>query len=45
MFDTIREGSEPLVTPKEFNEKLAREMMDKRLTDLRDLTTQAKEGI
>jgi hypothetical protein len=44
MFDTIREGSEPLVTPKEFNEKLAREMMDKSLTDLRDLITQAKEG-
>ena len=45
MFDTIRDGSDPLVTPREFNEKLAREMMDKSLNDLRDLTAvQAEEG-
>lgn len=30
MFDTIREGSNPLFTPKEFNEKLARNVEQKR---------------
>jgi hypothetical protein len=27
MFDAIREGSDPLAIPKEFNKKLAKEML------------------
>ena len=45
MFDAIREGSDPLVTPKEFNEKLAREMSDKSVNDLSDLTIEAGGGV
>ncbi len=45
MFDAIRETSDPLVTPKELNEKLAREMLDKSVNDLRDLTIDAEEGV
>ena len=45
MFDAIRETSDSLATPKEFNKKLATEMMETSLDDLRDLTLQAEEGI
>ena len=45
MFDAIKETSDPLVTPKEFNEKLAREMLDKSVNDLSDLTIEAEEGV
>jgi hypothetical protein len=45
MFDAIRETSDPLATPKELNEKLTREMLDKSVNDLRDLTIEAEEGV
>jgi hypothetical protein len=38
MFDAIREGSDSLATPKEFNQKLATEMMETSLDDSNDLT-------
>jgi hypothetical protein len=43
MFDTIREGSDSLATPKEFNQKLATEMMETSLDDLNDLAVQAEQ--
>jgi hypothetical protein len=45
MFDAIREEADPLVTPQEFNEKLTKEMLDKSVNDLRDLTVLSEEGV
>jgi hypothetical protein len=45
MFDTIRERSDPLTTPKEFNERLARDMLYESVNDLRDMTVKSEERV
>ena len=43
MFDSIREESNTLLSPEEYNDKLTREMLDQSVNDLEDITVAPEE--
>ena len=43
MFDSIREESNTLLTPEEYNDKLTREMLNQSVNDLEDITVAPEE--